>query len=138
MKPEELLKVLENLEEDNFRKFKWHLEVGKIPKGHKGIPKSKLENAEMQVVVDLMVQKYATGELVEVTKKILEKIPRMDLVECLCESSSEEKGHTSGRDLQMRSRPAESSPTSRHHEASTSCAPSQSSAGSLPHLWRLC
>ncbi|KAI3363896.1 hypothetical protein L3Q82_001490 [Scortum barcoo] len=36
----------------------------------------------------------------------------------------------------MRSRPAGSSPTSRHHEASTSCATSQSSAGSLLQFWQ--
>ncbi|KAM6943481.1 NACHT, LRR and PYD domains-containing protein 3-like [Xenentodon cancila] len=43
---------------------------------------------------------------------------------------------TEVRGSEMRSRPAGSSPTSRHHEASTSCATSQSSAGSLLQFWR--
>ncbi|XP_044028098.1 NACHT, LRR and PYD domains-containing protein 3-like [Siniperca chuatsi] len=47
------------------------------------------------------------------------------------EPASHRRRTTSGRDSEMRSRPAASSHTSRQHEAATSCATSQSSAGSF-------
>ncbi|KAF3708599.1 NLR family CARD domain-containing protein 3 CARD15-like protein Caterpiller protein 16.2 [Channa argus] len=49
-----------------------------------------------------------------------------------------QKESTSGGGSVMKSCPAESSPTSRHPGASTSCVTSQSSAGSLLQFWSTC
>uniref|UniRef100_A0A3Q3S9H9 Tc1-like transposase DDE domain-containing protein n=1 Tax=Mastacembelus armatus TaxID=205130 RepID=A0A3Q3S9H9_9TELE len=74
MGPEDILDILEDLGEDEFKKFKWFLE-------QEGIRRSQLEGARRHDTVSLMVQRYELDGAVEVTKKVLEKIPRKDLVE---------------------------------------------------------
>ncbi|XP_062295517.1 NLR family CARD domain-containing protein 3-like [Scomber scombrus] len=76
----DLLNLLEDLTDDEFKDFKWYLEhetVDDIPP----IKKSKLEKEERRDAVDLMVQKYEFSGAVEVMKSILKKINRNDLVE---------------------------------------------------------
>ncbi|XP_071328348.1 NACHT, LRR and PYD domains-containing protein 3-like [Trachinotus anak] len=75
-----LLDVLDDLRNDEFQKFKWHLQQGIGSEGHPAIPKGKLEDAERWRTVDLMEQTYTTPEAVEVTRRILKKINRNDLV----------------------------------------------------------
>ncbi|XP_044200101.1 NACHT, LRR and PYD domains-containing protein 12-like [Thunnus albacares] len=85
---EELFKILEKLKEDEFNKFKWFLEQDDILEGSKGIPVAQMENAERQDTVDLMVQKYQGPGALQVTRKVLEKINRNDMVQHLQNSHS--------------------------------------------------
>uniref|UniRef100_A0A7N8Y7U1 NACHT domain-containing protein n=1 Tax=Mastacembelus armatus TaxID=205130 RepID=A0A7N8Y7U1_9TELE len=85
MGPEDILDILEDLGEDEFKKFKWFLE-------QEGIRRSQLEGARRPDTVSLMVQRYGLGGAVEETKKVLEKIPRKDLVQSLSDISSGPEG----------------------------------------------
>uniref|UniRef100_A0A7N8YGS5 Pyrin domain-containing protein n=1 Tax=Mastacembelus armatus TaxID=205130 RepID=A0A7N8YGS5_9TELE len=85
MGPEDILDILEDLGEDEFKKFKWFLE-------QEGIRRSQLEGARRPDTVRLMVQRYGLDGVVEVTKKVLEKIPRKDLVQSLSDISSGPEG----------------------------------------------
>uniref|UniRef100_A0A3B4VG55 Pyrin domain-containing protein n=1 Tax=Seriola dumerili TaxID=41447 RepID=A0A3B4VG55_SERDU len=65
---------------NEFQKFKWHLQQGDSSKGYRSIPEGRLEEAEMWRTVDLMEQTYTGPKAVEVTRKILKKINRNDLI----------------------------------------------------------
>ncbi|XP_026185298.1 NACHT, LRR and PYD domains-containing protein 1-like isoform X2 [Mastacembelus armatus] len=80
MGPEDILHILEDLGEDEFKKFKWFLE-------QEGIRRSQLEGARRPDTVSLMMQRYGLDGAVEETKKVLEKIPRKDLVQGLSDIS---------------------------------------------------
>ena len=86
----DLLKLLEDLRDDQFEKFKWHLKNEKVD----DIQESQLETAKRQNVVDLMVQKYEFSGAVEVMKSVLKKIGRNDLVEELSNISSGAQGQS--------------------------------------------
>uniref|UniRef100_A0A7N9AR60 NACHT domain-containing protein n=1 Tax=Mastacembelus armatus TaxID=205130 RepID=A0A7N9AR60_9TELE len=81
MGPEDILDILEDLGEDEFKKFKWFLE-------QEGIRRSQLEGARRSDTVSLVVQRYGLDGAMEETKKVLEKIPRKDLVQSLSDISS--------------------------------------------------
>uniref|UniRef100_A0A3Q3M544 NACHT domain-containing protein n=1 Tax=Mastacembelus armatus TaxID=205130 RepID=A0A3Q3M544_9TELE len=85
MGPEDILDILEDLGKDEFKKFKWFLE-------QEGIRRSQLEVARRPDTVSLMEQRYGLDGAVEVTKKVLEKIPRKDLVQSLSDISSGPEG----------------------------------------------
>ena len=89
---EELLNTLEDLKEDEFKKFKWFLELDDILEGFKGIPVAQLEKAERTRTVDLMVQKHQDPGALQVTMKVLEKISRKNLVQRLQNFHSGPKG----------------------------------------------
>ncbi|XP_067434225.1 NACHT, LRR and PYD domains-containing protein 12-like isoform X2 [Thunnus thynnus] len=75
----DLLNILDDLIDDEFKKFKWCLKyekVGDIPP----IKESQLSRAERRDMVDLMVQNFKFSGAVEVIKSILKKISRNDLV----------------------------------------------------------
>ncbi|XP_070706123.1 E3 ubiquitin-protein ligase TRIM39-like [Pempheris klunzingeri] len=91
MTSEDLLNTLEELRDDEFKKFKWYLQQPDILQGYQTITKSKLERAERLDTVDLMVKTYELDGALKVTKMILEKIPRKDLVQRLSDSISEPK-----------------------------------------------
>ncbi|XP_051814649.1 NLR family CARD domain-containing protein 3-like isoform X4 [Acanthochromis polyacanthus] len=82
-----LLGILEDLEEEDFKKFKWLL-CQKILKGFEPIPKRRLEKADMTETVDQMFQSYCIYTI-KVAVKALEKIPRNDLVENIPKSIKE-------------------------------------------------
>ncbi|XP_044045341.1 E3 ubiquitin-protein ligase Midline-1-like isoform X2 [Siniperca chuatsi] len=83
-----LLTVLKELGKEDFEDFKWHLQKDDCLEGHPTISKGKLEKAERRDTVDLMVQTYTLPEAVKVTRKLLKKIKRNDLVQHLSDSSS--------------------------------------------------
>ncbi|XP_078128781.1 E3 ubiquitin-protein ligase TRIM39-like [Sander vitreus] len=83
----DLFNTLEDLKEEEFKKFKWCLQQD-ILEGYQSIKVSKLENAERQDTVDLMVKTYQLQGALKVTKKVLEKINRNDLVQSLPDTSS--------------------------------------------------
>ncbi|XP_039474943.1 caspase recruitment domain-containing protein 8-like [Oreochromis aureus] len=84
---EKLLGMLDDLKKDELEKFKWFLRDRDVLVELQPIPESRLEKASTCDLVDLMVQTY-TEKSVEVTKKVLKKINRNDLVQKLSDSSS--------------------------------------------------
>lgn len=80
---EVLWKTLENLKEEQFKNFQWFLKQDNILEGFSAVPEARLEKADRQDTVDLMVQKYGCFVTLEITKRILEKIYRNDLVQHL-------------------------------------------------------
>ncbi|XP_071398296.1 caspase-9-like [Centroberyx affinis] len=87
---EKLLETLDDLGHDEFMCFKWFLHQDDILGSFPAIRKSRLEKADRLDTVDQMVQTYS-GNTLEVTKKVLMKILRNDLVQSLSNSSSETK-----------------------------------------------
>ncbi|XP_035856457.1 E3 ubiquitin-protein ligase TRIM39-like [Sander lucioperca] len=83
----QLFNTLEDLKEEEFKKFKWCLQQD-ILEGYQRIKESKLENVERQDTVDEMVKTYQLQGALKVTKKVLEKINRNDLVQSLPDTSS--------------------------------------------------
>ncbi|XP_042258998.1 NACHT, LRR and PYD domains-containing protein 12-like [Thunnus maccoyii] len=96
---EELLNTLEDLKEDEFKKFKWFLELDDILEGFKHIPVAQLEKAGRRETVDLMVQKHQDHGALQLTMKVLEKISRKDLVQRLQNSLSGPKAETGLQDV---------------------------------------
>ncbi|CAI5666130.1 unnamed protein product [Oreochromis niloticus] len=84
---EKLLGMLEHLKKDELEKFKWFLRDRDVLVELQPISESQLEKASTCDLVDLMVQTY-TEKSVEVTKKVLKKINRNDLVQKLSDSGS--------------------------------------------------
>ncbi|XP_078140917.1 NACHT, LRR and PYD domains-containing protein 3-like [Centroberyx gerrardi] len=91
---EKLLKTLEDLGDEELKKFQWFLQQDDILEGFPAIKKSRLENADRLDTVDQMVQTYNQHSL-EVTKKVLMKINRNDLEQSLSNSSSGPEGDVS-------------------------------------------
>ncbi|XP_014823554.1 PREDICTED: NACHT, LRR and PYD domains-containing protein 3-like isoform X1 [Poecilia mexicana] len=85
---EKLAGILDDIVDDEFRRFKWLLEK-ETWNGMESIKSSKLEKAERCDVVDLMVQKYQFAGAVMVMGIIMEKINRNDLVKKLSDLSLE-------------------------------------------------
>ncbi|XP_033982881.1 NACHT, LRR and PYD domains-containing protein 3-like [Trematomus bernacchii] len=81
-----LFSTLEHLGKEDFGKFKWHLQQKVL--GFKGIPESRLEDALRTQTVDHMFLNYCI-KTIEVTKYVLKKIHRNDLVEELSKIPSE-------------------------------------------------
>ncbi|XP_040000770.1 NLR family CARD domain-containing protein 3-like [Xiphias gladius] len=88
MTPEDLLNTLEDLGDEEFHKFKWVLQQPDSLQGFQTIKKGRLQMTNKWDTVDLLVQTYRLPGAVEVTRKVLEKINRNDLVQSLSDSSS--------------------------------------------------
>ncbi|CAI5669507.1 unnamed protein product [Oreochromis niloticus] len=84
---EKLLGMLEDLKKEELEKFKFFVRDRDVLVELQPIPESQLEKASTCDLVDLMFQTY-TERSVEVTKKVLKKIIRNDLVQKLSDSSS--------------------------------------------------
>lgn len=69
-----LLRTLENLKKQEFKKFKWFLKQDNILEGQKGFPASKLEKADRPDTVDMMILKYNNDGALELTKRILKEM----------------------------------------------------------------
>ncbi|KAL7404634.1 hypothetical protein ABVT39_017392 [Epinephelus coioides] len=88
MTAEDLLNALEDLKDDEFKTFKWYLEQPDILGGYQAIKVSKLEKAKRWDTVNVMASSYTLDGALKVTKKVLEKINRNDLVQSLSDTSS--------------------------------------------------
>ena len=77
-----LLETLEDLENEELRIFKWVLQQGEILEDIPAIPKSHLEKADRLDTLELIVQTYSE-QSVKVVKKVLTKINRNALVQDL-------------------------------------------------------
>ncbi|XP_071375304.1 NACHT, LRR and PYD domains-containing protein 12-like [Centroberyx affinis] len=82
-----LLETLNDLGDEELKGFQWFLQQADILEGFTAIPKSQLEKANRLDTVDQMVQTYNENTL-EVTKKVLKKISRNDLVQSLSNTCS--------------------------------------------------
>uniref|UniRef100_A0AAZ1Y611 B30.2/SPRY domain-containing protein n=1 Tax=Oreochromis aureus TaxID=47969 RepID=A0AAZ1Y611_OREAU len=80
MMSEDLLNTLEDLGDEEFNKFKWFLQQTDVIQGPMTIKKSRLETTSRWDTVDLMVQTYRLSGAVEVTRRVLERISRNDLL----------------------------------------------------------
>lgn len=76
-----LLDVLDDLLDDEFDRFKFYLREDNILPGRKSLKRAALEKADRPKTVDLMVQSYKRDGAWEMTKEVLSKINRNDLVE---------------------------------------------------------
>ncbi len=94
MTSEDLLNTLNDLREEEFKDFKWYLQQPDILEGYQTIKVSKLETAERRDTVDLMVNIYKLHGALKVTKKVLEKINRNDLVQSLPDTSLGPEGQS--------------------------------------------
>ncbi|KAF3703286.1 NLR family CARD domain-containing protein 3 CARD15-like protein Caterpiller protein 16.2 [Channa argus] len=87
--PEELLlRVLKDLGDNELKEFKWYLQKSEVLERFPIIPKSRLDKADRPDTVDQMLQTYCKNTL-EVTKKVLRKLDRNDLVRILSDTNSE-------------------------------------------------
>ncbi|KAF1373380.1 hypothetical protein PFLUV_G00259960 [Perca fluviatilis] len=84
---EVLLNTLEDLGAEDFETFKWFLMNSGEHVKNRPIPRGRLENATLLNTVDLMIQTFSGTGAVEVTKLVLKKINRNDLLERLAASS---------------------------------------------------
>nr|XP_046272147.1 NACHT, LRR and PYD domains-containing protein 12-like isoform X2 [Scatophagus argus] len=82
-----LLETLDDLGDEELKISKWFLQQAEILEGFPAIPKSQLEKADRLDTLDLIVQTYKE-QCVEVTKMVLTKISRNDLVQSLANISS--------------------------------------------------
>ncbi|XP_074539674.1 uncharacterized protein LOC141800787 isoform X2 [Halichoeres trimaculatus] len=83
---ERLLKILEDLTQEEFKKFKWYLQDRGVLAGLTGISRSELENKDMLELVDLMLGTYRK-HCMELTRRVLKAMNRNDLVEKLSDIS---------------------------------------------------
>ncbi|XP_056281184.1 E3 ubiquitin-protein ligase TRIM21-like [Pseudoliparis swirei] len=92
--------TLENLSEKQFKDFKWFLKQEDVAEGFSAIPEARLEKADRQDTVDLMVQQHGCPGALQITLSILEKISRNDLKQCLFKTVSsrrkDPKNHNHG------------------------------------------
>ncbi|XP_075935518.1 stonustoxin subunit beta-like [Anarhichas minor] len=88
----DLLKTLKDLKEDEFEEFIWYLQQHDVMKPYQTIKGSKLENANRLKTVDLMVKTFELHGALEVTRKVLQEIPRNDLLQSLTNTSSGPEG----------------------------------------------
>ncbi|KAL3995738.1 two-component system, OmpR family, copper resistance phosphate regulon response regulator CusR [Sarotherodon galilaeus] len=79
----DLLDILEELRGKEFDDFKWFLQQDSCREGLPSIKACQLEKAERRDTVSLMVQIYRLPGAVEVTRKVLERISRNDLLQRL-------------------------------------------------------
>ncbi|XP_078512417.1 apoptosis-associated speck-like protein containing a CARD [Lissotriton helveticus] len=72
---------LEELTGKQFKEFKIHLQDCAVKRGQLKIPRSRLENANCMDTVNTMIEYYDDRMALKITKNVLERIPRLDLME---------------------------------------------------------
>ncbi|XP_049924169.1 NACHT, LRR and PYD domains-containing protein 12-like [Epinephelus moara] len=115
-----LLETLDDLGEDELKIFKWFLQQAEILEDFPAIPRSHLEKADKLDTLDLIVQTY-NEQSVEVTKKVLTKINRNDLVQNLSNVSLRPKQivHDVGGILESSGAPSASLPSPHTNSSQT-------------------
>ncbi|XP_038129643.1 pyrin-like [Cyprinodon tularosa] len=87
---EQILNTLDELNEEEFERYKWFLQRPENLSGLPTLKKKNLEKAKTFEIVDLMVQTYNLSRCLEVTCQILKKINRNDLYPRLLKSKKPE------------------------------------------------
>ncbi|XP_051797855.1 NACHT, LRR and PYD domains-containing protein 12-like isoform X3 [Acanthochromis polyacanthus] len=95
MMSEVLLNILDDLDDDELSKFQWLLQKPNNVQGLPAITKSRLQTTNRCNTVDVMVETYGLQRAVQVTRVVLEKISRNDLLQRLPASSSGPEVHVS-------------------------------------------
>ncbi|XP_022622196.1 uncharacterized protein LOC111237392 isoform X2 [Seriola dumerili] len=85
MKKIVLINILDDLREDEFKRFKWFLEKESLL----SFRESELLEAERVETVDLMVEKYGISGTVKMMVKVLENMSKYDLMKKLLSSGTE-------------------------------------------------
>lgn len=88
-----LLRILEDLNAEELKKFKWYLQQDNTLEDFPPIPKSRLENADRMDTVDQMVLTYSINTP-KVANIVLGLIYRNDLVGKLSQQSLESAGES--------------------------------------------
>ncbi|XP_051797916.1 NACHT, LRR and PYD domains-containing protein 12-like [Acanthochromis polyacanthus] len=83
-----LKKILDDLNDEELSDFQWSLQESNNVQGLPAIKKSRLQTLDRCNTVDVMVQTYGPQRAVQVTRVVLEKIDRNDLLERFPTSSS--------------------------------------------------
>ncbi|XP_051815283.1 uncharacterized protein LOC127537217 isoform X2 [Acanthochromis polyacanthus] len=83
-----LKNILDDLNDEELSDFQWSLQESNIVPGLEAIKKSRLQTLDRRNTVDVMVQTYEPQRAVQVTRVILKKINRTDLLERFSASSS--------------------------------------------------
>uniref|UniRef100_A0AAQ4PZT4 B30.2/SPRY domain-containing protein n=1 Tax=Gasterosteus aculeatus aculeatus TaxID=481459 RepID=A0AAQ4PZT4_GASAC len=78
----DILNILEHLQDEDFKRFKWHLRNYSIPQDPRSIRPCDLEKADQMDTVDLMVRCYAKDS-VQVAVSVLKTMQMNDLAENL-------------------------------------------------------
>ncbi|KAM3864031.1 protein NLRC3-like [Diretmus argenteus] len=86
---QQLWRILDDLGKKGRKRFKWNLQQDDILKAYPAIPKIQLETADTRETVDRMVKTFGLPGALEVTRKVLLKIKRNDLVQRLLNIISE-------------------------------------------------
>uniref|UniRef100_A0A3B5QCY0 Pyrin domain-containing protein n=1 Tax=Xiphophorus maculatus TaxID=8083 RepID=A0A3B5QCY0_XIPMA len=87
---EMLLNLMKDLKQEELKGFKWFLKIRDVSSGFPQIPVGPLDDADASDLVDLMMKTYSHSAL-QVTKDILKKINRNDLVEIFPGTSCKRK-----------------------------------------------
>ncbi|XP_054864061.1 NACHT, LRR and PYD domains-containing protein 12-like [Amphiprion ocellaris] len=88
MTSEVLLNILDDLDDDQLSKFQWFLQKPNNVQGLPAITKSRLQTLDRCKTVDVMVETYGLQRAVQVTRVVLQKISRNDLLQRFPASSS--------------------------------------------------
>lgn len=88
--PVDLLAALDDLADEEFKRFKWFLVQTDILEGFLPISKSQLQNADRMDTVDEIIDTYNKNAM-KVTIKVLKMIKKNDLVQRLSSISSTSK-----------------------------------------------
>lgn len=94
MTAEIILNVLEDLTKKELDKFRWFLQQPDVVLGLPPVRAGQLKTTDTWDTVSVMVQTYTLPVAVEVTRKVLEKINRNDLVQSLSDSNSGSEGQS--------------------------------------------
>uniref|UniRef100_A0AAY5KW60 Pyrin domain-containing protein n=1 Tax=Esox lucius TaxID=8010 RepID=A0AAY5KW60_ESOLU len=78
-----LLEILNELVEEDVKRFKWHLNQDQFGPEFPPIPKGQLEKADRSDTVDYMVKNYRESGAVTISWKILTKMKQNQLVDQL-------------------------------------------------------
>uniref|UniRef100_A0AAQ5ZDB5 B30.2/SPRY domain-containing protein n=1 Tax=Amphiprion ocellaris TaxID=80972 RepID=A0AAQ5ZDB5_AMPOC len=95
MTSEVLLNILDDLDDDQLSTFQWFLQQPNNVQGLPAITKSRLQTLDRCKTVDVMVETYGLQRAVQVTRVVLEKISRNDLLQRFPASSSGPEVHVS-------------------------------------------
>uniref|UniRef100_A0A3P8U0V6 Pyrin domain-containing protein n=1 Tax=Amphiprion percula TaxID=161767 RepID=A0A3P8U0V6_AMPPE len=81
MTSEVLLNILDDLNDDPLSLFQWFLQKPNNVQGLPAITKSRLQTVDRCKTVDVLVETYGLQRAVQVTRVVLEKIHRNDLLQ---------------------------------------------------------
>ncbi|XP_051798994.1 lysozyme g-like isoform X1 [Acanthochromis polyacanthus] len=95
MTSEDLKNILDDLDDEELRTFLWFLQQPNLVQGLPAITKCQLQTSDRCKTVTVMVQTYGFQKAVQMTRVVLQKISRNDLLVKIPASSSGPEVHVS-------------------------------------------